>query len=380
MEVDRISKLQQGAKDSEKTVESARDLLSIIERIIAAVPTTVEAETQTNEGKSEEESSAQIGQQGLDGLIPIELRDSIKASQRSFVLDSFNLTLFQTKFKSWEHSYSSNFTETTISQYNKVLGQMAICSSQKEAMDKEYTLLMTSVELPKFAFSKSAFERFLHDEEEKKGDSDANSSVLIGESPFTNESTHSTLDHIYSVSPTSPLPFPQFEEFNRLVNAEYRLRIEKRIKYEILEAARNRLTASNEKWKARVARLDKFLDNVEVILEEVETIQAEGFGKRATQETALDESDSDDEEERDRLERDRQAQEDREESEERLDDDDKEEGFGSTNIDELETEEVNNVREVADTEAESHKTSSESVSGQEEGIPQDELGDAMIID
>lgn len=187
-----------------------------------------------------------------------------------------------------------------------------------------------------------------------------------------------------------PLPFPQFEEFNRLVNAEYRLRIEKRIKYEILEVVRNRLATSTEKWKARVARLDKFFDGVDEIANEVDTIQAEGYAKGSTHDNnILDESESEDEEERDRLERDRlerdrQSLEDREASEERLDDDDEgNEGLEDANIEEEhEAVQTNGGTEVADVEAENQEPISEKTPEQvdPESIAHDDLDDAMIID
>ena len=429
---DGIVELQNEVNESKGTVKSARDLLLLIEQTIETISndqaSTIEPEKQiesgddigsndqdkmTDEGHESEQANIDTTESlrtegsteppneqiSIKVSIPSFLRDPLKTSQRSFILDSFKLTLFQTKFKTWEHSYTANFTETTISQYNKLLGQMAICNSRKEATDKEYSLLMTSVELPQFEFSKEAYERSFGNEStqteesketqkkaiKKNGSSDRTKSLLSIDSPFTENSSHSTLDHIYSVSPSSPLPFPQFEEFNRLVNAEYRLRIEKRIKYEILEVVRNRLTTSTEKWKARVARLDKFFDGVDEIANEVETIQAEGYAKGSTHDNnILDESESEDEEERDRLERDRQSIEDREASEERLDDDDEgNEGLEDANIEEEhEAVHTNGGPEVSDVVVENQESISEQAPEQvdPESIAHDDLDDAMIID
>lgn len=430
---DGIVELQKEVNESKGTVKSARDLLLLIEQTIETISndqaSTIEPEKQIESSgedigsndhdkmRDEGHESEQTQPDTIEGLrtegsteppneqisvkvsIPSALRDPLKSSQRSLILDSFKLTLFQTKFKTWEHSYTANFTETTISQYNKLLGQMAICNSRKEAMDKEYSLLMSSVELPQFEFSKEAYERSFGNETteteesketqkkaiKKNGSSDRTKSLLSIDSPFTDNLSHSTLDHIYSVSPSSPLPFPQFEEFNRLVNAEYRLRIEKRIKYEILEVVRNRLATSTEKWKARVARLDKFFDGVDEIANEVETIQAEGYAKGSTHDNNIqDESESEDEEERDRLERDRQSLEDREASEERLDDDDEgNEGLEDANIEEEhEAVQTNGGTEVADVEVENQEPISEKTPEQvdPESIAHDDLDDAMIID
>ena len=429
---DGIVELQNEVNESKGTVKSARDLLLLIEQTIETISndqaSTIEPEKQiesgddigsndqdkmTDEGHESEQANIDTTESlrtegsteppneqiSIKVSIPSFLRDPLKTSQRSFILDSFKLTLFQTKFKTWEHSYTANFTETTISQYNKLLGQMAICNSRKESMDKEYSLLMSSVELPQFEFSKEAYERSFGNETteteesretqkkaiKKNGSSDRTKSLLSIDSPFTENSSHSTLDHIYSVSPSSPLPFPQFEEFNRLVNAEYRLRIEKRIKYEILEVVRNRLTTSTEKWKARVARLDKFFDGVDEIANEVDTIQAEGYAKGSTHDNnILDESESEDEEERDRLERDRQSIEDREASEERLDDDDEgNEGLEDANIEEEhEAVHTNGGPEVSDVVVENQESISEQAPEQvdPESIAHDDLDDAMIID
>ncbi|ODV81192.1 uncharacterized protein CANTADRAFT_25415 [Suhomyces tanzawaensis NRRL Y-17324] len=204
----------------------------------------------------------------------------VQALKRLFILDSFKIDRFQKSLREWESIQSENFVRTEIDTYNKITGQMSRVNGHVEQLTTELETLKRSAELPAFRFSRQTLQEYggnILDRIPKDETGDYQSVIEI--------------DQIYSLDPQSNLPFPEFKEVNKLINIEYRLRLERRIKYEILVLIKNQIVANNNKWSARDRELNDFLLNkLAGVIDEVEKIKANEY-----EDLNLEESDEENE-------------------------------------------------------------------------------------
>lgn len=198
-----------------------------------------------------------------DQLLTEKLND-IKRLQREFLLDSFRVNRFHKGYKEWENKSKDIFIENEIKGYNNKLGQMSRLNFETEKLDKEYEALRDTVKLPTCQLSIQTVKLYnggsLLQYIEKNAE---------GEYPLTVD-----ISELFSLDSNSSLPPPDFNVFNRLLNIEYKLRIQRKVKYEILLSVKQQLTAKNKKWSSRDSELNYFMTRKLVdIMNEVEKVR-----------------------------------------------------------------------------------------------------------
>lgn len=190
--------------------------------------------------------------------------NDVKKLQREFLLDSFRVNRFHKDYKEWENKSKDTFIENEIKGYNNKLGQMSRLNFETEKLDKEYEGLRDTVKLPECRLSIQTIKLYndglLLKYIEKNSD---------GEYPQTVD-----ISELFSLDSNSKLPQPDFTVFNRLLNIEYKLRIQRKVKYEILLSVKQQLTAKNKKWSSRDSDLNYFMTRKLVdIMNEVEKVR-----------------------------------------------------------------------------------------------------------
>lgn len=190
--------------------------------------------------------------------------NDIKKLQREFLLDSFRVNRFHKDYKDWENKTKDAFIENEIKGYNNKLGQMSRLNFETEKLDKEYEGLRDTVKLPECRLSIQTIKLYNDGTLLKYIEKDAE-----GEYPLTVD-----ISELFSLDSDSKLPQPDFAVFNRLINIEYRLRIQRKVKYEIILSVKQQLTAKNKKWSSRDSELNYFMTRKLVdIMNEVEKVR-----------------------------------------------------------------------------------------------------------
>lgn len=189
----------------------------------------------------------------------------IKKLQREFILDSFKVNRFQKQYKNWIHEKKQDIIDTDVKEYNLKLGKTARLNSEVEELDDDFESLRKSIKLPDFKFSIHTISQF----DDGKLLEYITKDQETGEFPPEVE-----LSQLFSVDSDSTLPSPDFKSFQSLLNIEHRLRIQRRIKYEVLLTVKNQLTSNNRKWTTRDVSLNEFINNkLAKVIQETEEIK-----------------------------------------------------------------------------------------------------------
>ena len=190
--------------------------------------------------------------------------NDIKRLQREFLLDSFRVNRFHKGYKEWENKSKDVFIENEIKGYKNKVGQMSRLNFETEKLYKVYEGLRDTVKLPTCQLSIQTVK--LYDEGSLLQYIEKNAE---GEYPPTVD-----ISELFSLDSNSTLPPPDFNIFNRLLNIEYKLRIQRKVKYEILLSVKQQLTAKNKKWSTRDSELNYFMTRKLVdIMNEVEKVR-----------------------------------------------------------------------------------------------------------
>ncbi|KAK6453844.1 uncharacterized protein RJT20DRAFT_143194 [Scheffersomyces xylosifermentans] len=200
--------------------------------------------------------------------------------KKKFILDSFKVSKVQKEYKEWEHSQTDSFIKNEITAYNKTVSESARLNIKIDTLTEQFEELNSTVHLPRFTFSIQTLLKFGDEKllEYLEKDED-------GEYPSTVE-----VDQLFSVDSKSNLPFPDYKVFYDLVNLEYRLRAEKRIKYEILVLIRNQIALNNTKWATRDNYLSDFLKKqIPTVIGEIESIKTSEAENKEESEESEDE-------------------------------------------------------------------------------------------
>ncbi|ABN68050.2 predicted protein [Scheffersomyces stipitis CBS 6054] len=237
----------------------------------------------------------------------------LQESKKKFILDSFRVSKVQKEYKEWERRQTDSFVKNEITAYNKTISESARLNIKVDKLMRDYEILHGSVKLPSFTFSIETLKKFGNDEFLGNLQKDEN-----GEYP---SKIH--LHQVFSADSKSSLPFPDFQVFYDLVNLEFRLRTEKRIKYEILVLIRNQIAVNNTKWTARDNHLSDFIGKR--LYSEISEIEKIRVSEAQMKENESDESEYDpednivqeieEEEEHDEREQDEDEEEEEEEVE-----------------------------------------------------------------
>lgn len=229
-----IEKLQQSLAQTVETFRSANELLNFNKELVK------------------------------DEQVLADKLTSIKKLQREFLLDSFRVNRFHKEYKAWENKDRDIFIGNEIKGYNNKLGQMSRLNFETEKLDKEYESLRETVKIPVCRLSIQTVK--LYDEGKllqyvvKNANDEYPSSVDIKE--------------LFSLDTNSNLPPPDFKVFNGLLNIEYKLRIQRKVKYEILLSVKQQLTAKNKKWSSRDSELNYFMTRKLInVMNEVEKVR-----------------------------------------------------------------------------------------------------------
>lgn len=201
------------------------------------------------------------------------LGDSVEPSalrkiQKQALLESFAVKKFHRDYKEWENSARSHFVNSEVRAYNQKYAQISRLHTDSSDLEGTLQDLRTAILLPAFKFSIQTLQEYENGELLQHIEKDSN-----GEYPRTVNT-----DQIFSLESNSTLPHPTYQQFNRLVNIEYRLRMQLQIKYEVLLRVKASLAAKNSQWATRDSSLNKFITtDLPKVIEEVARIKTREY-------------------------------------------------------------------------------------------------------
>lgn len=187
-----------------------------------------------------------------------------KDLRKRFLLESYHINKLHREYKLWEDDWTKQFVEEEVRSYNRKLGEMARINYNVERLSEEYSNLKRKISLPKFTFSFKTIEAF-----ENGRLVQFVSKNEKGEYPSSVE-----LGSLFSLDRQSHLLPPDFDIFKKLMNIEYRLRIERKAKYDILLSIKQDLTSKNIKWATRDTELNNFINTkLSNVIKDVEKVR-----------------------------------------------------------------------------------------------------------
>lgn len=199
--------------------------------------------------------------------VAAQLLDDIsnKKLQKDFIVESFMIEKFQSDYKEWEANSKQEFINNEISQYNHKLGQITRLNYEVEQLTQSYESKQEDVKLPLVKLSiltiKEYDESLLNRIEAEHKHKQLPTPEEI------------RLDEVFSLD-GKELPSLDLDIFTKLMTIEFRLRIERMIKYEILLRIKKELTAINRKWSSRNASLEGFINGkLKAVMQEVDDIR-----------------------------------------------------------------------------------------------------------
>lgn len=175
--------------------------------------------------------------------------EALQQAQRQFLLDSFATNKLNKDYKHWEAQERDSFVNNDVLAYNKRVAQMARLNDEVNTLNSEYDILRASISLPDLSFSMQTIQTY-------------ENGRLLQNVPKSQDGKlplKVRLNELFSLDKLLETPPPTFSEFKDLVNLEYRLRMQRQIKYEVLLVVKQQLTAKNNKWAARDSSLNQFI-------------------------------------------------------------------------------------------------------------------------
>lgn len=242
---------------------------------------------------------------------------NLQGIKKKFILDSFKVSKIHKDYREWEHEQKERFIGNDIKEYNRMTGKMFRVNDSLEKSTEKFEKLSSSVRLPEFELSIKTLQLY-GDESLLESCKDKN-----GEYPRSVK-----LNQLFSLEKASSLPFPDYKIINQLINLEYRLRIERRLKYEVLKLIKNQILVENSRWTTRNNYLEGFFNKrLPEAIEEVEKIKNESMKEHELSSASsedereedldenLHEEDEEEEEEDDEIEIEQTKEEHRDEDE-----------------------------------------------------------------
>ncbi|KAL7666249.1 hypothetical protein ABC855_g1843 [[Candida] zeylanoides] len=197
--------------------------------------------------------------------------------RKEFVLDSVRIHRFHKSYKAWEAQQRAEYIDTQIAAYNKKVAQVARAGFETDQLRSQYLELARQITLPHFRLAVQSVAQFDHGR--------LMPSVPAG-------CTDVALDDIFTLAADGSLAPPHLETLQELLDIEFRLRVERRLKYEFLQEVKQQLAARNKKWAARDAALAEFMQRLAEVADEVARIrEGEAAGGSAGPDRASKEPD-----------------------------------------------------------------------------------------
>lgn len=255
--LERIEYLQQLLDSTLESFDSTQKLLDVNEQLLRSVNNTTEGP-----------SSAEI-----------------QDVKKKFILDSFKINKTQKEIKDWENRCREEVIDKETSEYNETLSKISRINLKIGQESQTYEALSDSIALPRFIISRRTLETF-NDESLLK--------IARGEEDELPRNV--LLSDLFSLDNSSAMPLPDFKRISQLINIEYRLRLEKRLKLELLTLIKQNLDNENRAWTNNLSYLNQFMiKSLPEAIAEVEKIKSEQadskLGEEQLESDSLDEED-----------------------------------------------------------------------------------------
>lgn len=218
MSEEKLKQLKESLGGLEKTISSAKELLEFNNRLIK----------DSDVGNSNE----------------------LTVVQKKFLLDSFKANKVHSDYKRWQSERKDTFIREDVRRYNEKLAVMARVNYEIEKLDEDKERLRKKVLFPDFNFSIDTlmkfedgyFLRYL------KTDDNGKYPCLV------------SMKDIFTLNDNKDIPQLQYRVFKKLLNIEYRHRVEAKLKYELLLSIKQQLNMKNKRWSTRDSELDYFMN------------------------------------------------------------------------------------------------------------------------
>lgn len=223
-------------------------------------------------------------------LALLQLGTSNGDLRKQFVMDSFHVNRFHKSYRAWDNIRREEFIDKEIASYNQKLGVVTRLNYETEKLVREYGKASDTIKLPEFSFSIHTIKQY--DEGRLLQELGIDESVLLVD-----------INQLFSLELGGALPNPDLKVIQDLLNIEFRLRIERKIKYELLLLVKQLLTSKNKKWAVRDQSLNEFMRKLAGVTEEVESIRKSekedlGWADEEFLDEDMDEEDEDDDDDR----------------------------------------------------------------------------------
>lgn len=170
--------------------------------------------------------------------------------QKNFLLDSFKASKVHSDYKRWQSEKKDAFIRDDVRSYNEKLAIMARLNYDIEKLDEDKERLRKKVLFPDFSFSLSTLKKYEDGYFLKylKTDDNGNYPSLVD------------IKDIFTLNDNKDIPQLEYHVFKKLLNIEYRHRVEAKLKYELLLSVKQQLTMKNKRWSTRDSELDYFMN------------------------------------------------------------------------------------------------------------------------
>lgn len=171
--------------------------------------------------------------------------------RKNYVLDSLKSNNLQRQFKDWELKQKKLILNNEIFDYNRVLSKTQKINFDIYELYDKYEHLLKNIVYPNLSFSKKTL--FDHCDESQLKE--------IFKNEDFNQLSEIPIEKIFNIKYQKSLNFLNFTFFQNLLNLEFKLRIKKRIKYEIFVMIKKYLVLSNHNCSYKINNLTDFIDS-----------------------------------------------------------------------------------------------------------------------
>lgn len=177
---------------------------------------------------------------------------------RQSIIDSFLISQFRVECSKVYNDHKQNIINNEIANYNKKLGQMYKLNYDIEKITQEFESKQKQIKLPDLRVSLTTIKDF-----------DVTLYEKIIKDGYTEQQVN--IKDIFRLDGDDLL---DYDKFKAIVNIEYKKRMERIIKYEILLKIKRDVNSINNQWGVRNQDLDKFINkDVKAIMKRIEEIR-----------------------------------------------------------------------------------------------------------
>ncbi|CCE73048.1 Piso0_000059 [Millerozyma farinosa CBS 7064] len=175
--------------------------------------------------------------------------NEIAVVQKKFLLDSFKASKVHSDYKRWQSEKKDAFIRDDVRSYNEKLGIMARVKYDIEKLDEDKGRLRKKVSFPDFDFSINTLKKY----------EDGYLLKFLKTDDNGNYPSSVDIKDIFTLDDNKDIPQLEYHVFKKLLNIEYRHRVEAKLKYELLLSVKQQLTMKNKRWSTRDSELDYFM-------------------------------------------------------------------------------------------------------------------------